>query len=219
MAQRYTFVNKPLQVLQKSEILARSDHGVKFLAKKFIRLGDPKDGFNSHLCFSILFNKQVKGHASMVVDVAIYALDGSLLPKESCVWRVPGSNDLFDNQTRNDFPIDTKELKIGILLRTDMEAMVSVRYYLDLGYTSNLQQCLNPFYIKLQHPKIHLITEDRKFLPKILERLTLPVIQETIFDDKDLEDEFSCTFDDLRMDTPLGNMGFMDHLENFSEDV
>ena len=136
-----------------------------------------------------------------------------------------GNTELFSNQTRNEFVVDTRELKVGVLLRTNVEAQ-SVRVLFGFfGYTSNIRINLNTFYVKLVHPQIRLITEDRKYLPIILQRLMLPVIEETLFDDKEADDNFDMElkeigydFDEtLRMQTPLGNMGFMDHLLNIEE--
>ena len=117
--------------------------------------------------------------------------------------------------------VDAKELKVGIVIKYGIEAMVSVRMYLDMGFSSVFRHSLYPFYVSANFIDrgchISLITDDRKYLRKILQRApSPPLIHKDMFDeDKAKEDDLAYIFkNEFQCDNMLQDPSFIQGLDD-----
>ena len=227
MSKRYLFVNKAIQTIREEEPLQRSDKlRIKLLPKNYIQLGQKGDGLHSHLRFSILFDQHVHSKATLLLDICCTSVDGSVLGADACQWRVPGMKALIKNQERHTFMVDAKELKVGIVVKYGIEAMVSVRMYLDMGFNSVFRHSLYPFYVHANFIKhgcqLSLITDERKYLSKILRRApSPPLIHKDMFDEEQArEDDFAYIFkNEFLCDNILNDPSFIQGLDDMDLDL
>jgi hypothetical protein len=214
MAKKYIFINKPLQTLQQLHQDKQYSETITFLPEKYVHGCRQKSVPGAMFECQILFSKKVSLLADLWVDIEAYSLNGDNADLK-CLWSCKQLNVFHKSKTSQKLKIqddDSLTLSFRIESLKEQQLMVSIRYFLDLGYNNSIHQAVSPFYFKttkLPNNRLNMLiqVDERLYLPMLLKK-TESSASPIPFPLNDVEDDV--------MDTSIPHdiFDFDDSLEN-----
>lgn len=181
MAQKFIFVNNATNTLQRVNTDKKYQGKITFLPERYIHgcpQGSPLGGF---MKCKILFNKKFTGPAELHVDAEIFAMDDSNT-KEVVGFRCKQMEAFSEcGVTQKILVQNESKLDLSFFVKgaPNFEGVISIRYFLDLGFNNSIHHSLFPFYFQKKRlegnqTNISIIIDERKVLRMMMTKRNPP---------------------------------------------
>jgi len=170
-----------------------------FRTVTLIEDGFPKD---CNIRGNVMFDQIIDTFISVELSAEIYSLDGSITDENVVQWKISdgtkSSNFFHVGDTKTVSLHKKKGIILGFSFPKPVEAVFSIRFTITFGL-NNLQKCaIRPFYLKAHSFKktkkkttkaINLVTDERIWIPKLLQTVEQTPLDMLCLSDDDMEVE------------------------------
>ena len=171
MAQKYIFVNNATNTLERVHTDKKFQGKVKFLPERYIHGCPEGTPLGGYMQCNILFDKKFTGPAELYVDAEIFSLDDSH-EKQVVAFRCQQMEAFSKtNVTQNIFINNEDKLNLAFLVnnKANFKGVISIRFFLDLGFNNSIHHSLFPFYLETKRLKanqtnVNITVDERKVL-------------------------------------------------------
>ena len=176
---------------------------------KFRSLVLAEDGFpnSCNVRGDVIFDQIIDSFVSINLTADIYSLNGEKLGNDCIFWKISDrtrSSDFFYVNTLQTISLHKKPgMTFGFVFPKPVEAIFSIRFTITFGVDNIQKYSIRPFYLKASYfrknkdkntitKEINLITDDRLWIPKLLEaaKITPMTPLDVDNDDFDFKDIF-----------------------------
>ena len=172
MAQKFIFVNNATNTLQRVDTDKKFQGKVLFLPERYVHgipQGTPLGGY---MQCKILFSKKFTGPAELYVDAEIFSLDDDSHGKRVVGFRCQQMQAFSETSvTQKIFIKNEDKLDLAFLIKGEQnfKGVISIRFFLDLGFNNSIHHSLFPFYLEKKRlesnqTKVNITVDERKVL-------------------------------------------------------